>query len=239
MPFLTRDLPPGGRHIDRIVPPSAPVPAAATRLRQLLPVGLLVAASSAGVALSPMLGGSSAVADASHHDAAVADSARTALGSGQVVASRQIVSRDSLARASYVLPQAGRHRATDTVEQPGTATDAITGAITGDAAATGGRHRASGPASTTPAAHQTAAPKHAATSTPAASATQAAQPTTAAKSAAATGSATTTTPASTPASPAPTTSATQQSDVVTSTVDGVGQLVGGVLGTVGGLLGGS
>ena len=51
MPFLTRELPPGGRHIDRTMPATAPLAPATARVRQLLPVGLLVAASSAGVAL--------------------------------------------------------------------------------------------------------------------------------------------------------------------------------------------
>jgi hypothetical protein len=220
MPFLTRDLPPGGRHIDRATPPVAPAPATTTRMRQLLPVGLLVAASSAGVALTPMIGGTSAVADADH------DGSPRVAGTVAVpdvsVPSRTTVSRGDIARASYVLPRAGKHRATNVVEQS-----------LADTAVVGGKHRASGTAlsSATPTAttHQSTAPKHAA-------AVSVAKTTTAAKSAAtSTASAASTATQSatpTPAATTPTATATQSPDLVTSTVDGV-------LGTVGTLLGGN
>ena len=228
MPFLTRDLPPGGRHIDRTVPPAVPLAPAAARVRQLLPVGLLVAASSAGVALSPMLGGgTSAVADSSHEASAfrfpgTIPNADYAAGSTQIDRAAYVVSRSEARHA-------GKHRALSTEARSAASASASTSAVTASPA--GGKHRASGTAVETAPATQQAAPKHsAATPAPAttSSATTEAEPATAVSGSA----------SATPSSSA-TTSTTQQSDVVTSTVNGVGSVVGGVLGTVGGLLGGN
>jgi hypothetical protein len=223
MPLLTRDLPPGGRHIDRAVPPAVPLAPAAARVRQLLPVGLLVAASSAGVALSPMLGGgTSAVADP-HHDASsfrfpgtVPSADHTAGGSAHLDRAAYVVSRDADRPA-------GKHRAAVADEEPSVA-PTVAGAETD------GKHRASGTAVETAPVTQQVAPKHS-TATPAqatAAPTADAEPTATVSSSA----------SATPASTA-TTTPTQPSDVLTTTVGGVGQVVGGVLGTVGSLLGGN
>ncbi len=222
MPFLTRDLPPGGRHIDRTVPPAVPLAPAAARVRQLLPVGLLVAASSAGVALSPMLGGgTTAVADASHETASSRVPA-TVPDEDYLPASST-----HLDRAAYVISRdadrpAGKHRALTAETRPVTPVVAST--------STGGKHRAGGAAVETAPATQQDAPKHSA-ATPA--------PATKTSTTDAAPAATASDPASATPSSTPTTSTTQQADVLTTTVDGVGQVVGGVLGTVGGLLGGN
>ncbi|MGZ6733124.1 MAG: hypothetical protein ACXVDH_00655 [Nocardioides sp.] len=223
MPFLTRDLPPGGRHIDRTVPPAVPLAPAAARVRQLLPVGLLVAASSAGVALSPMLGGgTSAVADASHETASsrvpatVPDEDYLPASSTHLDRAAYVISRD-------VDRPAGKHRALTAETRPVAPVVASTSA--------GGKHRASGAAVETASATQQAAPKHSVATPAPATKTS---PTTDAPPAA-----TASDPASATPSSTPTTSTTQQTDVLTTTVGGVGQVVGGVLGTVGGLLGGN
>jgi len=222
MPFLTRDVPPGGRHIDRAVPPAVPVAPAAARVRQLLPVGLLVAASSAGVALSPMLGGgTSALADANHGPASAGLRAVPVTTSGSAadvdVAAGEAAHLD---RAAYVVSRdaaraGGKHRALGPDEH------ALAPATTSYAPS--GKHRALGTAVETAPVTQQAPPKHAA-ATPApvtkTSTTSGARP-----------AGTVSEPAPEP-SPVPSGSATAQPDVLTATVTGV-------LGTVTTLLGGS
>ena len=221
MPFLTRELPPGGRHIARIAMPVAPTPAASVRVRQLLPVGLLVAASSTGAALTVAIGGAT-TADR-QHDTALTTLAVGSLPGGEVAdaadaagASRRTVSRSELDRASYVLPHVGTHRATGTVAQGTPAAPAAP-------ATTGGKHRAGIGTALAGSAPQSGG-KHAATSA-ATPAETSATPTSPAP--------TSTAPSTTaPASAAPAaTSAPAQPGVVTGLVDGM-------VGTVGGLLGG-
>jgi hypothetical protein len=229
MPFLTRELPPGGRHIARIVPPAAPVPAPATRMRQLLPVGLLIAASSAGAALTPALSGSSAAG--ADHDRPTLSADGSALGgtatSNAAYTPRGTISRDFSRDARN--PRAGKHRATSSAERP------VTAATAHASTATAGKHRADSTATV----GSTAQPTTPATTKATSSSTQ---PTAEAKPAApasAISSAPTPSASSSSAPSTPTTSATTPPGPVTGTVAGVGKVVGGVLGGVGSLLGSS
>lgn len=179
MPFLTHDLPRGGRHVTP--PTTAPGASARTRLRQLLPVGLLVAATGAGVVAAPVIGSTASV-DGRHHDGGRAVTQAGPNTSPQAPSSEPILPQPvlpgaatapavtpgtDLVPAAYVV-SAGKHRA----------------AVVGEplAASSGGKHRAgsgthdqrahtakttSTSTTTTPSAASTAAPT--ATSAPPAS----------------------------------------------------------------------
>jgi hypothetical protein len=127
MPFLTHDLPRGGRHV---APPApAPLASARTRLRQLLPVGLLVAASSTAAVVMPMVEGA-ASADGGHSDQ---HGATTATASGQTSPSgstQALTPTHSLSAAALSQQAGGKHRG------PGLADTSR------PSTASGGRHRA-------------------------------------------------------------------------------------------------
>lgn len=226
MPLLTRDLPHGGRHV--APPPTAPVATASTRLRQLLPVGLLVAASSAGVAVMPAIGGS-ATADARHGEPAASsqqDAAAQAAGP-------QLVTPDANAvPTAYVLPRHGKHRATATTEQSAPP-------------ATGGRHRADAVATGRPTQTSTKSNGTTKTTTTKSPTTQTTQTTTTQTTTRTTATTPTTpTSAGTPAptdaaSPSAAPTSTSKPGLVSGLTGTVGGVVGVLGGTVGGLLGGS
>lgn len=226
MPFLTRELPPGGRHI--APPPAVAAAPANARLRQLLPVGLLVAASSAGVALSPVIEGA-ATADGSHHDGAGHGTTQAAYRPAAVPATTQsAVPGTGLSQAAYVLPHGkhGKHRGAHRDELASPAT-------------VGGRHRADQPTGTSTASTSTAKSTSStatssakSTSTPKATAKTSSPTTTSSSSTSSTGAASST-------STSPSSKSSTASDPVTALTGTVTGAVGGVLGTVNTLLGGS
>jgi hypothetical protein len=144
MPFLTHAVPNGGRHV--VPPPAAPTAPAPARLRQLLPVGLLVAATSAGVAVAPMTDGSVTADGRSDED-----------GPGKVsIAARAVPPPvaspgSGLAETGYVLPHAGRHRAPASSDDTEPAARAIGGKHRADGSTATAKHVASLTTSATPA----------------------------------------------------------------------------------------
>lgn len=204
MPFLTHDLPRGGRHVTP--PTTAPGASARTRLRQLLPVGLLVAATGAGVVAAPVIGSTASV-DGRHHDggrpvgqagAATSESALPQPALPQTGAPQAVTPGTGLVPAAYVL-SSGKHRAAD-VGEPLTALTSPTGGkhragsgahadTTRDAGGHAAKTSAAGAATTTAASStsstaSTAAPTATATSTPPAAAVTSATSTTSARGAA-------------------------------------------------------
>lgn len=211
MPFLTHDLPRGGRHVTP--PTTAPGASARTRLRQLLPVGLLVAATGAGVVAAPVIG-STASADGRHHGggrpvgqagAATSESALPQPALPQTGAPQAVTPGTGLVPAAYVL-SSGKHRAAD-VGEPLTALTSPTGGkhragsgahadTTRDAGGHAAKTSAAGASTTTGASStsstsstaSTAAPTATATSTPPAAAVTSATSPTSARGAAPAGS---------------------------------------------------
>ena len=233
MPLLTRDLPRGGRHVSP-PPAAAPVPSASTRMRQLLPVGLLVAAASAGAAVTPVIG-DAASADAGHGDTTPTTSTSQAHVTPSPAA-RPITPGTDLSPASYALPHHARHRATVLGEPLPTSVAGkhrATGSpVASQAAPDSTAHKPAGDAPS--AAPSSAASSSAGSSSAGTGATPTTQGSAAAKASATTGgTASATSSSSAPSSSTPATgssSATPSGNLVTDLLGTVGGVVHGVLG---------
>ncbi|WGL52278.1 hypothetical protein P5P86_00255 [Nocardioides sp. BP30] len=213
MPFLSYDLPAGGRPI---VPPStAPAAGARTRLRQLLPVGLLVAAAGAGAAVASTTGGSLSAEGRDDTGGRPSTQVGQAVSPSLVpptLLRRSDADRPELTSAAYVLPSTGRHRA-----------------------ATPDAHRTAGTASTAAGKHRSDADRHHVTAHPSAHPSVATAHPTATTTATTTATATATTGAA--ESSKPTAEASSAATTEATTTGLLTGVVSTVTGAVGSLLG--